>query len=477
MRDVDHIAFPRASWSDFEPRFNSYLWYMFGFAPPVSYVDHHLAHAASSYYVSGFESALVVTVDQSGDGTSCGVYRGTGKSLTMLDSIPFPDSLGVFASFMTQYLGFRSNHDEYKVMGLAPQGKRGQDLSCLFGLDAENRPRINRSLLHPEVMHRYPTFHTDQLPMFREDSLPGLPARRVPGDDLHSSHADLAAATQQVIEQTLLGLIDAHSDSEEQRLCIAGGVAENSVALGKLLSVGQFREVYAGPACGDAGTALGAALVVAVACGFNVGRLNNSFLGPAYSDGEILDILRNCGVRFHTTDDAPGAAAELLADQRIVAWFSGRMEFGPRALGGRSLLADPSSAAMRTRVNRIKRREQFRPFGPSVLAEHMPSLFDLPVTAPFMSFTLPATDAKRIVAATHIDGSSRPQTVQDDGSPFRKLIERFYEHTAVPAVLNTSLNSGWEPIITSPEQALAFLFSSEAEALVIGPCVVLKAAQ
>jgi carbamoyltransferase len=179
-------------------------------------------------------------------------------------------------------------------------------------------------------------------------------------------------------------------------------------------------------------------------------------------------------VPYVETSDPAAAAADLIARQQIVAWFQDRMEFGPRALGARSLLADPSTDAMRAQVNRIKRREQFCPFGPSVLAEHLPDLFGTGVVAPFMSFTLPTSDPTPIIAATHIDGTSRPHTVPDDGSPYRRLIEHVHAHTGTPAVLNTSLNSGWEPIVATPEQALAFLYSSTADALVIGPFLVTK---
>ncbi|MBI1759381.1 MAG: carbamoyltransferase [Actinobacteria bacterium] len=474
MRDVDHVAFPRATWADFDPRFAAYLWYTFGHAPPVTYVEHHLAHAASAYLASGFDSALVVTADQAGDGTSCAVFRGDGTTLTPVEAVPFPHSLGLFAAFMTQYLGFRSNHDEYKVMGLAPHGIPRPDLSHLLFSDATGLPRFEEALLHPEVLRRHPVFHTDQLPMFAADTLPGLPPRRLPGAPLLEVHKDLAAATQHTIEQGLAALVDAHRRLDDVRLCLAGGVAENSVAIGKLAQVGGFDDIFVAPACGDAGTALGAALVVAAGHGHRFDRLTTTTLGPAWSEQQITQTLREVGVRYTTTDDPAAVAARLLAEEKIVAWFQGRMEFGPRALGARSLLADPSRPATRTRVNRIKRREQFRPFGPSVLAEHMSALFGPAPAAPFMSFTLPTIDAAPIVAATHIDATSRPQTVEEDGSAYRRLIEVFHDRTGVPGVLNTSLNSGWEPIVATPEQALAFLYSSDADALVIGHHVVTK---
>ncbi|MEV6928107.1 carbamoyltransferase C-terminal domain-containing protein [Dactylosporangium sp. NPDC051485] len=473
MREVDVVAFPRATWADFPPRLEAYLRYTFGWAPPVVYIDHHTAHAASAYLISGFDDALIVTADQAGDGTSCAAFRSRGQELELLEAVPFPDSIGLFAALVTQYLGFRSNHDEYKVMGLAPYGNPTMDLTRLLH-HVDGRPRLDPHALHPTVLQRHPVFHTDQLPMFATDELPGLPLRRLPDGELTAAHRDLAASAQQSITAALLGFVDRHRAGSDRRLCLAGGVAENSVAAGALAAAGGFDEVYMTPACGDAGTALGAALLVAAQHGHRPARLTHSQLGPSFTDGQIADVLRECGVPYVETADPAATAAELIAQQQIVAWFQGRMEFGPRALGARSLLADPSTDAMRAQVNRIKRREQFRPFGPSVLAEHLPALFPATVVAPFMSFTLPTRDPTPIIAATHVDGTSRPHTVPDDGSAYRRLIEHVHARTGTPAVLNTSLNSGWEPIVATPEQALAFLYSSTADALAIGPFLVTK---
>jgi carbamoyltransferase len=473
MREVDHVAFPRATWSDFPPRLNAYLWYNFGHTPPVTFVDHHLAHAASAYLVSGFDASLVITVDQAGDGTSCAAFRADGLQLTQLEAVPFPHSLGMFAALLTQYLGFRSNHDEYKVMGLAPYGCPSFDLGHILDT-RDGLPHLNRAILHPEALRRHPVFHTDQLPMFAADQLPGLPPRRLSGGQLTDAHRDLAAAAQQELTAALLAFIARHRDKQDTRLCLAGGVAENSVAAGTIASARIFEDIHLAPACGDAGTALGAALLVAADHGHRPARLTHTQLGPDYTDDQVAGLLRECGIPWRESGDPAAEAAKLIAEQKIVAWFQGRMEFGPRALGARSLLADPSTQIMRERVNRIKRREQFRPFGPSVLAEHMSDLFIDPPTAPFMSFTLPTKHRTPILAATHVDATSRPHTVAADGSAYRRLIEQVHAHTGVPAVLNTSLNAGWEPIVASPQQALGFFYSSAADALVINSFVVTK---
>ncbi|MEU7631686.1 carbamoyltransferase C-terminal domain-containing protein [Nocardia sp. NPDC049220] len=473
IHDVDVIAFPRATWRGFEPRFEAYLWYQFGHVPPVEYIDHHLAHAASAYLLSGFDRSLIVTADQAGDGICCAVFRGEGATITPVETIGWPDSIGLYAAAMTQYLGGRSNHDEYKVMGLAAHGTPDPAYTALLRADA-GRPHLDTSWIHAEVFHRHPLFHTDQLPMTNADQLLGLPPRRLPGAGLRREDADLAASVQAAIEDTFTALVDRHRNAADTRLCVAGGVAENSVMAGRLATSARFTDLYAAPACGDAGTALGAALVVAAGHGHRPSRLTHTQFGPSWTDQQIAATLTDCGAQFTTTDDPAAAAADLLARQHIVAWFQGRMEFGPRALGARSLLADPSTVEMQRRVNSIKRREQFRPFGPSVLTEHLPALFGREVTAPFMSFTLPTAAPTPIVAAIHVDGSSRPHTVDAGTGVYRRLIEQFHQLTGIPAVLNTSLNSGWEPIIASPEQALAFLFSSPADALVIGCHVVTK---
>lgn len=475
MRDVSTIAFPRATWDDFPPRFEAYLWYNFGYVPNIEYVDHHTAHAASSYFISGFDSALVVTVDQAGDGLSCAAYKGTGRNtLELIESVPFPHSVGLFAAYMTQYLGFRSNHDEYKVMGLSSYGKPKYDLSKLI-TSKNDDPILSTNFLHPEVTRRHPIFHTDQLPMYKDEHYDFMPDRRLRTDALEDKHKDLAASAQRTIESIICKFISKHG-RDGQLLCLAGGVIENSVSNGKLAASETFTDIYIGPACGDAGTALGAALYVATKNGFIFDRLEDNKLGPQYDNAYIQNMLESCQVHYIRSKNIIEDTARLLADQNIVAWFQGRMEFGPRALGSRSLIADPSKDEMKKRVNKIKKREQFRPFAPSVLEEYAEKLFTVKQKSPFMSFTLETTvtGRRKLAAATHIDFTGRLQTVPSDGSRYRQLIEEFNKLTDIPAILNTSLNSGWEPIVESPDQALAFFFSCEADVLVLNEYIVSK---
>lgn len=475
MQDVDIVAFPRSTWSDFDSRLKAYLWYNFGCVPKIEYVDHHTAHAASCYLISGFDSSLVLTLDQSGDKTSCAIFRGSKDKLKLVDTVPFPNSLGLFAAFITQYLGFRSNHDEYKVMGLSAYGKPNIDLKELFSSNKGDF-KFNQGLLHPEATKRHPVFHTNQLPMFKDQEYSFLPPRRLGGESLTEEHKNLAASAQKVIEDSIFDLINKYKTNEDEYLCIGGGVAENSVANGKIAQSGLFKDIYIAPACGDSGSALGAALYVASQNGFRFQKIIGNKWGPSYDNDYIKKALDAYNIDYDFTDTVAEETAKLLKQQKIVAWFQGRMEFGPRALGSRSLLAAPSDKAMKDRVNQIKKREEFRPFAPSVLKEHQSSLFAVDQFSPFMSFTLQTTKVgkKQIVAATHVDSTGRLQSVTDDNSLYRELIESFYQQTGIPAILNTSLNSSWEPIVENPEQALAFFYSSDVEALILENYIIKK---
>jgi carbamoyltransferase len=475
MKEVDLVTFPRSTWEDFDERFKAYLWYNFGHVPPIEYIDHHTAHAASSFYISGFPSALIITLDQSGDGLSGAVFRGSKNKIEIVDTIPFPHSLGLFAAFITQYLGFRSNHDEYKVMGLSAYGRPNIDLSKIITFKKGDL-WFNHDVLHPEVMKRHPVFHTDQLPMFNTEKYTFLPHRRLRGGKLTQGHKDLAASAQKVIEDAVLCLVKKYKKADDHYLCLAGGVSENSVVNGKLSSTNLFKDVYISPASSDAGSALGAGLYAATKRGFKFGRADSNKWGLAYSNDQILKLLLSYKIKYRFSDNIEEDVARLLQQQKIVAWFQGRMEFGPRALGARSLLADPSNPEMKDRVNKIKKREEFRPFAPSVLDEQASLLFDTYQASPFMSFTLSTTKIgkQKLISATHVDFTSRLHTVKKDNSRYRKLIDNFYKLSGIPAVLNTSLNSSWEPIVESPDQALGLFFSSETDILALGNYIISK---
>ena len=475
IRDVDLIAFPRVTWQQFDERLRAFFEYKFGYFPPVVFVQHHLAHVASAYYLSGFSDALIVSIDRSGDGVSLAVYRGKDADLQLLHEERFPNSLGLFAAMMTQYLGFRSNHGEYKVMGLSAHGTPNIDLSFLLDWNGDTYT-FHEEYLHREVERKYPEFPTEQLPIFNKRLEEKLPPRRLRNDPILPVHADLAASVQKRLEEMCVAIVDKYRLPTDRNLCVTGGVAHNSVMNGKIVANSGFEQVYIPASASDAGTALGAAVKAAVDNGTRFARLDSALLGPSYADSEIYDLLKRCGVAFEEVDDPAARGAELLAQGATLGWFQGRAELGPRALGSRSLLADPRTAAMKDKVNLIKRREDFRPFAPSILAEQATACFDSCCPSPFMSFTFQANarGLAEFPAATHVDGSARVQTVREADGLYYQLIRQFHQRTGASAVLNTSLNSNWEPIVHEPQNALSFFFSSETEHLLIGRFLVSK---
>jgi carbamoyltransferase len=478
MRDVDYVAFPRLTWFDMRDRLPAFLRFRFGSSPRLEFFDHHLAHAASAFIGSGFSEALVVSADRSGDRTALAVYRCTGSHFVELHREPFPNSLGLFAAMMTQYLGFASNNDEYKVMGLAALGEPTFDLADILSVH-DGHYDLHRKWVNPYVLKPYPFVATDQLPIFSDALDDKLRLRRLPGVPLTREHADLAASVQKQIERALTSVIRKWQDDADSNLCLAGGVAQNSVLNGVLAASRLAERIYVPPAAHDGGSALGAALYLASELGDRCRPVTNSFYGPAYSDADVRRYLSESGLSFRQIDDPASTAAEILARGLTVGWFQGRAEFGPRALGSRSLLANPGRPAMRHKVNRIKGREKFRPFAPSLLEEDASNHLVTPVDSPFMSFTVASTalGRARFPAATHTDGTARVQTVSDSDTQLRPLLSAFKARTSLPAILNTSLNAGWEPIVLTPQDAVAHFHACALDALVIGSFLLEKSPQ
>jgi carbamoyltransferase len=473
IEDVDCLAFPRVTWQNFADRLETYFGFQFGYCPEVKFVQHHQAHVASAYYLSGFPSALALSIDRSGDGVSLAVYRCSGTELELLHEEGFPNSIGLFAALMTQYLGFRSNHGEYKVMGLSAFGKPDVDLSFLLQVTSDGY-QLNEKYLHQEVLNKYPAFPTEQLPIFNDKVAEHLPPPRKRDMPLESHHADIAASTQATLEAAVMAILKRFKQPEDRYLCLCGGVAHNSVMNGNVVADAIFEEVFVPPAPGDAGTALGAAVQVAVDQGHQFAPLQTACLGPEFDNGQIQQLLDTSGTPYVSVDNPAERTAQLLAEGATVAWFQGRAEFGPRALGARSLLANPCNAEMKDKVNRIKHREKFRPFAPSALHEVCPERFSTYGSSPFMSFTFPANEQglKEFPASIHVDGSARVQSVQESDGLYYQMISQFHQLTGIPAVLNTSLNSDWEPIVHRPQDALAFLGVTATQYLVMGNFLV-----
>ncbi len=467
--------------------------------------EHHFSHAASAFYPSPFERALVLTMDGVGEWTTTSVALGNGSNLEIVKEIHFPHSLGLLYSALTYYTGFKVNSGEYKVMGLAPYGEPKYAklmLEELMDVKADGSFRLNLDYFD----------YCTALKMTNDkfDQLFGAPARK-PEDRLEQRHMDLAASVQAVTEEVVLRLTRAlAAETGETNLCLAGGVALNCVANGKVLRDKSFENIFIQPAAGDAGGALGAALAGyyhqkeqprRVTPGKDA--MKGSYLGPTYAQSDIENRLRSVGARFTVVDDAGviEETAQALVAGQAVGWHQGRMEFGPRALGGRSILGDPRSPTMQKALNlKVKFRESFRPFAPSVLRERVSDWFEIDCDSPYMllvanvkadhcrpmsaeeqalfgidKLNVPRSD---IPAVTHVDYSARIQTVHADTNPrYHQLLTRFEALTGCPVLINTSFNVRGEPIVSTPEDAFRCFMGSDIEFLAVGNCILRKADQ
>lgn len=452
------------------------------------YPSHHESHAASAFFPSHFDDAAILTIDGVGEWATTSVGAGWTDArgvphTQMLEEIRFPHSLGLLYSACTAYLGFRADADEYKVMGLAAYGSpslEGDLRRDVVDLHPDGSFALNMECF---------SFGRDA-PMYSERlaNVLRIPPRR-PGQPLTAAHADVAASLQSVVEDAVMGLARrARQMVGSSRLCLAGGVALNSVANGRLLRSGVVDELWIQPAAGDAGGALGAALHVwhdllderRPRCATSPDGMQGARLGPSYGPASIERALVRHGLGHQRLDRATivQRSVDLLAAGKVVAWFEGRMEFGPRALGGRSILADPRRREMQERLNGdIKRRERFRPFAPAVLAEHASDWFDVSAPSPYMLLVGSALNDS-LPACTHVDGTARVQTVEPETSPrFAALLAGFMARTGVPVLVNTSFNVRGEPIVCSPDDAVRCFLDSQIDALVLEDFLVLRREQ
>ena len=468
--------------------------------------EHHLSHAASAFFPSPFEEAAVLTMDGVGEWATTSFAIGRGNRLDVMKEIHFPHSLGLLYSAFTYYTGFKVNSGEYKVMGLAPYGAPRYAkliLDHLIDVKPDGSFRLDMSYFNYCVGLTMTTekFH----------ALLGGPPRK-PEEKLTQREMDLAASIQAVTEEVVLRLTRALSgETGLPNLCLAGGVALNCVANGKVLRDGKFKNIWIQPASGDAGGALGAALAAyylyndkpRVVRSDSIDQMKGAYLGPSFSQSEIEERLRKIGARFEVLDDAAivDACADGLAEGKALGWFQGRMEFGPRALGGRSILGDARSPQMQSVLNlKVKYRESFRPFAPSVLKEDVSEWFDLREDSPYMLLVADVVPSRRkqmteaqqalfgidklntprsdIPAVTHVDYSARIQTVHRETNPrYHALISRFKQKTGCPVIVNTSFNVRGEPIVGSPEDAFRCFMGTEIELLALGNCFLRKEAQ
>jgi carbamoyltransferase len=436
--------------------------------PRMRFVDHHLAHAISAYGYSGFDEAAVVVMDGRGAWEATSIWHGRGGRLEHILTIPFPDSVGFFYSQFTEFLGFQPNSDEWKVMGLAPYGKPGIDLSAF--IDVKTMP------------YRVDTRHVSangSSSLAQVSRLLGAP--RAPESEIEERHKDIAYAVQEACETAMMNVVKMAIEKTRCRdVCLAGGVALNSKANGKILASGLVGKFFIQPAASDDGVALGAALAPYLD---DNGKLPNKamrhgYWGPRFDEGAIENALRTYKLRWTRLSDAAATAAEFLSQGKILGWFQGRMEFGPRALGSRSILADPRDPEMNAKVNNaVKFREWWRPFAPSFKREAAGEYLESATDSPFMIVTAQVRPEKRsiIPSVTHVDGSARPQTVEKEINPlYWQLIDEFGKRTGVPVVMNTSFNLRGEAIVHTPTDAIRTFFSSGIDALMIGSFLVEK---
>ena len=473
-----------------------------GIEAKLLFAEHHQSHAASAFFPSPFEEAVVLTLDGVGEWATASVAIGRGSQLDTVREIHWPHSLGLLYSAFTYYAGFKVNSGEYKVMGLAPYGRpqyKDLILKHLIDLKEDGSFWLNQKYFN------YSTGLTMTSPAF--DAVFGGPPRK-PEARLTQREMDLAASIQAVTEEVMLRMTrDLARTYGIPNLCLAGGVALNCVANGKILREGHFRRIWVQPAAGDAGGALGAAYA---AHSSHAGRprvlnggldgMRGAYLGPEFSQSDIEARLQRIGARFSVLDDR--ATIEYTVDALVAGhatgWFQGRMEFGPRALGARSILGDPRNPEMQRNLNlKIKYRERFRPFAPSVLAEDAPDYFELDAESPYMLLVADVQNERRrkmtaeeeqlfgidklnvprsdIPAVTHVDYSARVQTVHKETNPrYHALISAFKARTGCPVVVNTSFNVRGEPIVQTPEDAFRCFMGSEMETLVVGNCVLDK---
>jgi len=463
----------------------------------VLFPEHHQSHASSAFYPSPFEESAILTIDGVGEWATASYGIGKGKDIRILAELRFPHSLGLLYSAITYYIGFRVNSGEYKLMGLAPYGKpKYADLIKKNLIDIKDDGSFSLDMKYFNYCAGLTMTNK------RFDKLFGGPPRKPDIDNIEQRHMDIASSIQQVAEEVVLKIAGHVKEKTGQKnLCLAGGVALNCVANGKILINNMFENIWIQPSASDAGGALGAAL--AIWHGYlkkervvdsDSDSMKAALLGPSFSDDEIEEYLKSNNIKYEklNTEDMPKCAAQIISDQKVLGWFQGRMEYGPRALGARSILGDARSEAMQSIINKkIKFRESFRPFAPTVLLEHAQDYFDLNCESPYMLLVAPLREDKRLPltteqdrlfgieklkvkrsnlpAITHVDYSSRVQTVKRNDNPrYYDMINEFYKLTGSPVVINTSFNVRGEPIVCSPDDAYKCFMRTNMDYLIIG---------
>jgi carbamoyltransferase len=441
-----------------------------GKIPPIEFVPHHLAHAASAFYTSGFDKAHILVIDGSGENRCTTILKGEGTNLTMVKSFKIPDSLGWFYQSITEFLGFMPNRHEGKVMALASYGVRDETIlgkmKQMISYDSNGDYRY-----HAEYCI---SGHHDNGKIYSEQMVELLGPPRFHGEPIMDTHRNIAFAAQLVLEEIATNMVRAVSSMQgyNGNICIAGGVGLNCKMNGAIAALPEVKDIFVPPVSNDAGTALGAAMYLSNKKNYDPRfKMEHAYWGPAFSNGQIKQTLTRSAVRFTEEPNIELTTAKLLAENKIVGWFQGRMEAGSRALGARSILASPLPKTMRDTINeKVKGRENWRPFAASILDEEKHKYIAQPKQSPFMALAFKVTDemAEKIPSAVHIDSTTRPQFVtKQTNARYWNLINEFGKLTGVYALLNTSLNTNEEPIVCTPEQALRAFYASGMDYLAI----------
>ena len=473
IKDIKAIFVSAREYSDLKKRVQLYLKHYLGYCPDIFMVDHQLSHLASAYYPSNFNEAIVLSIDGMGDFKSMAGGFGKNGKIQILETKPVDQSLGIFYQTMTQFIGFDGMGDEYKVMGLSAYGKKQLDLSKIIKI-SDTDYHIDASFLKREPTHR-----NFSEPRYGEKLIKLFGKSRIKGEKLSQFHKDFALSVQTNFEKAVIAIVKKlHKKTGLRNLCLAGGCALNCVTNMKLLELDFIDNLYVQPAATDQGSALGAALHGSKSFGIKIKPIKNYYLGEGFSNNEILKVLKLCNVKYKKIKSVSQHIAKSLNKGKIIAVFNGRSEFGPRALGNRSILANPKIKNIKDQINsKIKFREGFRPFAPAVLDNKSNEIFYMKNKSPHMTITYKVRPKwiKKIPGVVHIDNTARVQTVSiRDNKQFYSIIKNFYKLSKVPVVVNTSFNVKGEPMCDKPLDAIKTFFGSGIDELYLGNFCIKK---
>ena len=448
----------------------------------IIFPEHHISHAAYAFFTSPFNESAILSVDGVGEWTTTAFGTGKNTSINLTNDIRWPHSLGLFYSAFTYFLGFRVNEGEYKLMGLASYGKpKYYDLIMNNLIDVKKDGSIHLNMKY------FAYTHANKMVNSKFEELFGCQVRKE-DSEIEQIHFDIGASVQLVLEEILLKMVNhVHKETKLDNLCLCGGVALNGVANGRILKEGPFKKIHIPPSPGDAGSAIGCAMYAYhsifqkernVSLDKDSMIKNNVYVGPEYNNEKIEEFLKLYNIPYEKFehDQLLKKTVELILKQKVVGWYQGRMEWGPRALGNRSILGDPRSEKMKDILNeKIKHREKFRPFAPSILEEYTSEYFDIDISSPYMLLVAKVKKPEVIPAITHIDGTGRLQTVSKKSNPlYYNLINEFFNQTGVPVLINTSMNVRGEPIVNTPEDAFSMLLKTDMDAIVMGNYLIQK---